>query len=251
MIDGFRLSGATTRFVQHNSVDDFRLQLTTHRHPGQTVWIATESVFSMDGDLAPLAPLADLCDENECRLIVDEAHATGVYGSRGNGLVDELGLAERVPVRIGTLSKAIGSHGGFAVGSQPLIDWLVNSARSYMYSTALPPLVHIASRHRITQIETMDVERTRLRRTAAHFRQQLVKHGFTTMPGDSPIIPVIIGSDEAVVRISTQLRGAGFYVPAIRPPTVPKDAAMLRISLNLAHTDDQRNALLTALTLTA
>jgi 7-keto-8-aminopelargonate synthetase-like enzyme len=190
--------------------------------------------------------LLELCEQFELTAIVDEAHATGVYGKKGGGLVQHFGLSSDRIVKIGTLSKAVGSVGGFVAGPQVLIRWLVNFARSYVYSTSLPiPVVRFASRS-IALIQEMESERVRLRQSAVHLRQWLREIGHRVGEGDSPIVSIYAPSVEAVSDWSVRLRRSGFFVPAIRPPTVPRDGSLLRVSLNLSHTEADLRSLVEA-----
>ena len=208
----------------------------------------------MDGDVACLEPVAELSEQYDCGLVVDEAHATGVYGEQGGGLVAQLELRDRVLVKLGTLSKAIGSIGGFACGSNDVVDYLVNHGRSYIFSTAPPTAVMSATATAIELAVAMDAERRSLRDHARQLRVALREQGWDVPLGthasdqdDSPIIPVIVGSDQRALDASAVLFERGIYVPAIRPPTVPKEKARLRISLTAAHTDEQLEALLQAM----
>jgi 8-amino-7-oxononanoate synthase len=180
----------------------------------------------------------ELCEQFDLTAIVDEAHATGIYGPQGGGLVLHLGIKSERLVKIGTLSKSIGAIGGFVAGPKVLIRWLVNFARSYIYSTSLPiPVVRFASRS-ILLMRQMELERVRLRQTAVHLRTKLRELGHRVGSGDSPIVSIYAPAVETVVGWSARLRERGFYVPAIRPPTVPIDSCLLRVSLNLSHTDE-------------
>jgi 7-keto-8-aminopelargonate synthetase-like enzyme len=183
-----------------------------------------------------LNSIVELADEFDLVTIVDEAHATGVYGRFGRGLCEASGVMERVPVRIGTLSKAIGSLGGFVAGSQVLIDYLRNFARTYIYSTSMPEAMARAASVGLRLAHQMHEQREALRTTSLQLRQSIIDQGFTTTSSDSPIIPIYLGDPEATVHRSSQLRQHGFYVPAIRPPTVPRDQSRLRISLSVKHT---------------
>lgn len=269
LIDGCRLSKACKYIFRHNDLEDVRGFLRSQRHKYRRVLLVTESVFSMDGDRASLRRLADLADEYECGLVVDEAHAFGVYGRKGSGLLEELGLGDRVLVKLGTLSKSAGSMGGYVCGERTLVNFLVNHCRSYIFSTAPPPGLMTATRCTIEHLEQMEGQRVTLRDTARRVRKDLTELGWYTSvhafrnssspdggsqadmreedPADSPIIPIIVGSEERALRISDYLLKQSLYVPAIRPPTVPPGTARLRVSLSTNHTDQQVSKLIQAL----
>jgi 8-amino-7-oxononanoate synthase len=209
--------------------------------------IVTDSLFSMDGDLAPLAELADLAAAYDAMLLVDEAHATGVFGPRGRGVAEHLGVEHRVPVRIGTLSKALGSVGGFVAGSRSLIEWLVNRARPYVFSTASPAAVAAAAVAALDIIRDEPQRREGLLARAERLRAELARQGWNTGASASQIIPVIVGDPERAVGLSSKLRDRGLFVPAIRPPTVPEGETCLRISLTAGHTEEMIARLLAAL----
>jgi 7-keto-8-aminopelargonate synthetase-like enzyme len=200
--------------------------------------IVTDSLFSMDGDLAPLVELVELAERHSAMLLVDEAHATGVFGPNGRGVCEHLGLSEAVPIRVGTLSKALGSAGGFVVGSRPLIDWLANRARPYVFSTASPAPLAAAALEAIACIREEPERRATLLRRANIFRSQLAADGWHTGDCRSQIIPLYVGSPHRALMLAASLRDQGFWVPGIRPPTVPDGESLLRISLTSGHTDD-------------
>jgi 8-amino-7-oxononanoate synthase len=209
--------------------------------------IATDGVFSMDGDLAPLADLADLAERFGAMLLVDDAHGTGVFGPDGRGAASEHGVAERVHVRVGTLSKALGSVGGFVAGSRRLIDWLVNHARTLVYSTATPPAAAAAAREALAIAQAEPWRRGRARALGGTVRRELTAAGFEVGTSSGPIVPVLLGEPGRAVAIADRLRARGLIVPAIRPPTVPAGTSRLRISLTAAHPDDEVAALVAAL----
>jgi 7-keto-8-aminopelargonate synthetase-like enzyme len=201
----------------------------------------------MNGDLANLTEIANIAQDFEMTVIVDEAHATGIYGSHGRGWVEECGLEDSIAVRIGTLSKAIGCVGGFVHGSQVLVDYLRNFARTYVYSTSMPESVAWNATKNIQKLSEMNDDRKRIRETSKSFRNRLRDHGLRVPAGDSPIIPILLESSAKTISTSHRIRESGFYVPAIRPPTVPDDQCMLRVSLSIHHTEDQLNRLLSGL----
>ncbi len=246
LIDGCRLSRAEVFVYPHGDVDALARQLQS---TGQTRrrLIVTDSLFSMGGDRAPLSDLADLAERHGAMLLVDEAHATGVFGPRGTGLVEELGLADRVHVRMGTLSKVLGSAGGFVAGQRLLIDWLVNRARSYVFSTAHPPAVCAAAGAALEIVREEPWRRTELLERAAGLRERLQAAGWNVGASSSQIIPLIVGDAGRTMHLAAQLREAGFWIPGIRPPSVPEGESLLRLSLTWGHTKAQLDELVQTL----
>jgi len=247
LIDGARLSGARLRVYPHNDADRLGAILRRDRGRFRRSLIATEGVFSMDGDLAPMADLANLAERFGAMLLVDEAHGTGVFGPDGRGAAAEAGVADRVPIKVGTLSKALGSVGGFVAGSHRLINWLVNHARTLIYSTALPPAAVAAARAALAIAQAEPWRRTRVRALGARLRADLRAGGFDIGPTAGPIVPVVLGEAGRAVNVADRLRVRGFLVPAIRPPTVPAGTARLRVSLTAAQADDDIAALAQAI----
>ena len=228
LVDAARLSGATLRIFPHNDLRKLeRLLISTRaKAPAARILVATESVFSMDGDLCPLREILNLTEAHDALLLLDEAHGFGVLGEHGMGLAEQENLQQRITFQMGTLSKAAGLSGGYLAASRDWIDLLTNRARSFIYSTAPPPaLAHAA----IASLELIrSAEGTRLR---AKLQKNIAR--LSTKP--TPIIPQILGSNEATLAASLALEQAGFLVPAIRYPTVPRGTARLRISLSAAH----------------
>ncbi len=242
LIDGCRLSKATRMVYRHLDLDHVEQLLKAHRTHSARCWIITESVFGMDGDVAPLDKLCDLAERYDAQLIVDEAHGTGILGPDRSGGCAHFSVKSRVAIRIGTLSKAIGSHGGFVVGPRVVIDYLINRCRSLIFSTAGSPLTIAAAIQSVRTIRQSDSLTRLLHANSLSLRQQLQANFAarlrpTAVP-EVPIIPLVIGSNEAAMQLSRQLEQAGFFVPAIRPPTVPEGTARLRISLTAAHDAD-------------
>ena len=192
----------------------------------------------MDGDLAPLADLVELARHHQAMLMIDEAHAIGVFGACGRGVAEHVGVEAEVPIRVGTLSKALGSAGGFVAGSRNLIDWLVNRARSYVFSTAHPPAVAAAALAALDIVRDEPHRRTMLLDRAAELRNALRKQGWNIGDAAGQIIPVIIGDARATMQIAGRLRERGLFVPGIRPPSVPEGESLLRISLSYGHTPE-------------
>lgn len=242
LIDGCRLSKAKCFIYPHRNITQLRDLLSEHRKDYDNAWIVTDSVFSMDGHLAPLEELCSLRDEFDTALIIDEAHATGVLGEKGAGLAEWLNVKERVDVVIGTLSKAVGSHGGFVASNETVVNYLINRCRPLIYSTALPQSSVVAATESVRIIQENSTERKHVTTLAQMFREEL---GIQLSSKEMmvPIIPVIIGEDEDAVSLASHLLELGFYVPAIRPPTVPKGLARLRISLSALHTREMVTSL--------
>lgn len=239
LIDAAILSRATIRRFRHNDTAHLAHLLRNDRSSGGKKLIATESVFSMDGDLAFLPDLARVAREHQAMLLVDEAHATGVFGPGGRGLVNAHGLETDVNLAMGTLSKAFGGYGGFVACSERMRDFLINRARSFIYTTALPPAVVGAALGALEWVEDHpDAGRILLER-AATLRRRLRAAGLDTGASASQIIPIIIGDNRRIQAIAARLRAAGIIVAAIRPPTVPEGTARLRFSVSLAHTDGE------------
>lgn len=246
MIDGARLSYATRHRFRHNDLTDLEAKLKVGQ--GQ-VFVAVESVYSMDGDLAPLRDMADLCDRYGAALIVDEAHATGVFGPTGNGLVCELGLQHRVFARLHTFGKALGVHGAAVVGSATLRDYLINFARSFVYTTALPPAgllaIDCAHTHLLSQLPLL----TAIYERVAYFRQRAAQQlpDVDWLASHSPIQGVLIPGNANACQVADAVQRAGFEVRAILSPTVPTGRERLRICLHTVNTESEIDGLLAAL----
>ncbi len=248
LIDGARLSGARLRVFPHNDAPRLAALLARDRGRFRRSLIATEGIFSMDGDMAPLADLVTLAEEFGAMLLVDEAHATGLFGPDGRGAAAACGVADRIPVRVGTLSKALGSMGGFVAGSKRLIDHLVNQARPLIFSTALPAVAVVAAQMALEISQLEPWRRERVFALADRLRAALGDAGIDVIPSVGPIVPVLLGEAERAVQVSERLRDRGLYVPAIRPPTVPEGTARLRISLTASHSEADVDALIATLT---
>ncbi|MBV6465796.1 MAG: 8-amino-7-oxononanoate synthase [Candidatus Brocadia sp.] len=236
IIDGCRLSGATFRIYPHKDVN--QLASLLQRSSGyRRKLVVTDSVFSMDGDTAPLPEIADIARRYDAMLMVDDAHATGVFGKQGKGFIEHCGLEGKIDVVMGSLSKAIGSIGGFIAGSKPLIAFLKNKARPFIYTTALPPAVCAASLAGLTLIRDDASLIDGLWKNIHEVKSRLSK--FANTPAvESPIIPLIVGSAEDAAKLSAKLYENGILIPAIRPPTVPPNTSRLRISLMATHSED-------------
>jgi 8-amino-7-oxononanoate synthase len=246
LIDGARLSGARMKRYRHNDVDSARRQLLSD--PDAAVLLASDGVFSMDGDIAPLAELAALCREQQATLMIDDAHGLGVLGTDGAGSVVEAGLsAQDVPVLMATLGKALGVAGAFVAGSAALIDGLQQFARTQIYTTAMPPALAAATLVSVRIARNESWRREKLQRLIAQFRGGAAERAIPLAPSDTPIQPVLIGDSEASMRISARLEAAGLFVPAIRPPSVPDNGARLRVTLSAAHEESEVEHLLDSL----
>ncbi len=245
LLDGCRLSRADVRVYPHGDWQELDRLLARTRARRRLV--VTDSLFSMGGDLAPLGEFVAVCEQHGAMLLIDEAHATGVFGPRGRGVAEALGVEHRVPVRVGTLSKALGSAGGFVVGRRSLIEWLINAARPYIFSTASPAATVAAAGAALQMVRREPQRRETLLARAATLRQRLRDQGWNVGNSASQIVPLIVGDVGRAVRWSQALRGRGVFVPAIRPPTVPEGEACLRISLTWAHTEEMIAQLVEAL----
>ena len=247
LIDGAKLSGAYLRVFPHNNVTKLRhhLEWAQRAYPQGRILIATESVFSMDGDLGDLAAIVELKNQFRALLIVDEAHATGVIGPQGSGLVNALGLKQQVEIQMGTLSKAFGASGGFICGSQTLTQLLVNRARSFIYSTALPSACAAAGSAALQILRSTEGDglRSRLWNNVFLLAKSLATMTRQNPPPTSAIFPVVIGDEVKTLRLAERLLADGFLVPAIRYPTVARGAARIRIAMSSSHTLEQIDAL--------
>ena len=233
IIDGCRQARAETVVYEHADLN--ALERGLRSAGGRPALIVTDAVFSMDGDLAPLREIVALASQYGARVLVDEAHATGVVGPGGRGLVTELGLEEHVDVVIGTLSKALGSYGGFACCSPDLAELLINRARPLIYSTGLPPPVVAAGLAGLAVLRDDPDIVGRLWANARLLRAELASAGFDIEPGEMPIVPVIVGDPELTVGMSERVLAAGAFAQAIRPPTVPPGTSRLRLVATAAH----------------
>jgi len=246
LIDAARLSGARLSRYSHLDMAALQRRLSIP-HDGNTL-VVSDGIFSMDGDTAPLKKMSSLCREHQAWLAVDDAHGIGVCGPGGRGSVAAAGLsALDVPILTGTLGKAFGCFGAFIAGSEKLINHLVNEARSYIYTTAMPPALAASARAALRRVIEDEWRREQLRVLIRHFRQGAASRGLDLMDSDSPIQPMIIGESEAAINLAAHLQQKGFLVVAMRPPTVRKGTARLRITLTAAHQATQLDALLDAI----
>ena len=243
LIDGARMSGAALRIFPHNHLGrlESHLQWAREHHPDGRIVVATESVFSMDGDWALLPEIVEMKNRYGALLLLDEAHAVGVIGDHGRGLADQLGLTGQIDIHMGTLSKALGTSGGYIAGSRRLIELLVNRARSFVYTTAPPAALAAAA---IAAVEFMmsprgESRRQLLRKNLALFADEMPQHFRDGKKVQSAIVPIILGPPEAALAASQMLAEKGYFVPAIRYPTVPPGASRLRITISAKHTPRQ------------
>ena len=257
VVDAARLCHAELRVFPHNDLESLakilrwgdrrNASLSAKRRP--RTLIVTESVFSMDGDFAPLRELVELKDRHGAWLMVDEAHATGLYGEKRRGLAEEFGLADRIEIQMGTLGKALGAAGGFVCGSRALIDYLVNRARSFIFSTAPVPAAAAAASAAIHLIQSEEgqLRRNQLWARVDQLKNGLITAGFVLAPVRSAIIPLVMGDEARALAAATALSEQGVFIPAIRYPTVARGKARLRLTVSAAHAAADVNQLVTAL----
>jgi 8-amino-7-oxononanoate synthase len=246
LIDAARLSTATVKRYAH--VDTARLEALLAAARGEQL-IATDGVFSMDGDIAPLPALLAAAERHGAWLLVDEAHALGVLGEHGRGSLEHFGVqASPTTIIMGTLGKALGTFGAFVTGESALIETLIQEARTYIYTTALPPAVAEATRASLALVRTEPWRRARLRESIGRFREAAGGLGFTLLPSTTPIQGIVLHEPERALAASQFLREQGILIPAIRPPTVAAHTARLRITFSAVHEPDHLDRLIDALT---
>ena len=236
--DGCMLSGALTIRFRHNDLEHLEQILHEKRSQFNSCLVVVESLYSMDGDLCPLVELVGLKKRYDFILMVDEAHATGLYGENGSGLIEEYKVSDGVDIAMGTYGKALGSYGAYAAASGEIIDFLVNKARTFIYSTALPPAVLGANLAALYLVKTEPFLRQDLQNRVAYFKKQLRKSGLRDDTGPSQIIPVMIGDSDRTLMVAENLQKNHFYVKAVRPPTVPEGTARLRFSITRYHGEE-------------
>lgn len=234
MMDGILLSRARFFRFRHNDAAHLESLLESRRKSFRNALIVTESVFSMDGDIAPLRKLTVLKEKYDALLYVDEAHATGVFGENSAGMVEECGLTSKVDILMGTFGKALGSFGAYAASEKVFIDYFINKARSFIFSTALPPSVIGANLAALEVVRKESFRRKNLLERVLYFRNRLRKLNIP-VSSFTPIMPIILGKEEKALDISLRLREEGYFLPAIRFPTVPRGQARLRLSLTYLH----------------
>ncbi|MDE2680966.1 MAG: 8-amino-7-oxononanoate synthase [Verrucomicrobiota bacterium] len=249
LVDAAKLSGAKLRVCKHNDLADLARLLEWAAGQGARTLVVAESVYSMDGDLAPLLNLVELKEQHGAWLMLDEAHATGLYGEGRRGVAEEFGVADRVEVQMGTLGKALGAAGGYICGSNELVDFLRHRARSFVFSTAPMPAQAAAARAGIEVVQSAEGEerRTRLWSLVDELKNGLIARGWKLPVVQSAILPLIIGGETEAVALSEQLLERGVFVPAIRYPTVAHGEARLRITVSAAHSPGDIEKLLEVL----
>jgi len=246
LIDAARLSDAKLVRYTHLNIESLTEQLT--HHGGEKKLIVTDGVFSMDGDIAPVDKIAEVAQQHSATVMIDDAHGLGVLGLHGAGTLEFLHLqTDDVPILMGTLGKAFGTFGAFVAGSEELIEYLINKARTYIYTTALPPAVAEATRTSLKIVKNEIWLREQLQKLISYFRDGAAQRGLLLAESFTPIQLLMVGDTTAAVNISNKLRQQGILVPAIRPPTVPEGSARLRITLSAIHTEAQIDRLLDTL----
>lgn len=250
LIDGAKLSGARSQRYLHNSPESLEnyLQKFVARDDYDQILVSTDGVFSMDGDVAKVFELADVCDRYKALLVVDDAHGLGVLGQSGKGTLEAQSVDQyRCPLLIGTFGKAFGGFGAFVAGPNDLMNYLEQVARPHIYTTAIPASVAAAARAGLQEIKSADVQRAHLGDLIGTFRNELNGKGFELLDSSTPIQGVVVGGNQQVLELSEFLKRNGILVGAIRPPTVPKGSARLRITLSASHTYDHLETLIDAL----
>jgi len=233
--DGCLLSGARTIRFRHNDMAHLEQILREKRSQFNNCLVVVESIYSMDGDRCPLIELVDLKKNHDFMLMIDEAHATGLYGENGAGIIEEDNVSHGVDIAMGTFGKALGSYGAYAAASRELIDFLVNKARTFIYATALPPAVVGATLAALYLVKSEPQLRMDLHAKVAFFKKQLRKNRLKDDPGPSQIIPVMVGESSKALAVAAELQENQIYVKAVRPPTVPEGSARLRFSITRYH----------------
>ena len=244
LIDAARLARITVRVYPHKNLD--YLEKILKGAKGKRAWIVTDSIFSMDGDLAPLCELVEIKNRYGAHLVIDEAHGTGVFGAHGRGVGEELGVSQEIDVHSGTLSKAIGAFGGFVVGRGKLVEYLINHARTFIFETALPPAICAAAIEGFDLIEEDPGLRKRLWENVRRLRAGLKEVGAPILESESPIIPIVFGDEKRTLNSAEFLLREGFLIPAVRYPTVSKGKARLRVTVSAIHSNDEIDRLIAA-----
>jgi 8-amino-7-oxononanoate synthase len=245
LIDGCRLSRATVRVYRHGDLDSLEDALRATGDARRRL-VVTDSVFSMDGDRAPLERICDLAERHGAAVMVDEAHGAGVLGASGAGLVEELGLRSRVLVQMGTLGKALGSFGAYVAGTAALVELLVNRARTFIFTTGLPPAAVGAAIAAIGIVRRDPARRARLSANARRLHDGLGELGVAMPPLESPILPVVLGEERRTMTVCERLLERGVFAQGIRPPTVPAGTCRLRVTLMATHRDEHLDRSLAA-----
>lgn len=248
IIDGARLSAAELLVYRRDRLESLEQSLHRRRGSYRHVFLVTDGVFSMDGTVAPLADLCGIAERFDASVIVDEAHATGVLGRHGRGACEHCGVEDHVLARVGTMSKAMGGLGGFVVSSEPIVELLRNTARTQFFSTALPPIVCQAMLQSLQIIRTQPERRLQLVNLHQRIQTRICDSALNTIAnGAAPIVPVIIPGEKEAIRVSTELLKRGFFVPAVRSPTVRQGTERLRLSFGVGHSADSLDAAVRAI----
>jgi len=246
LLDGALLSGARLQRYGHLDIDDLNSKLAASKK--QEKLVMTDAVFSMDGDIAPVGELAETCHQHQAWLMIDDAHGFGTLGKQGRGTLEQLNVSPaEVPIYMATLGKAAGTAGAFVAGSEDLIEYLIQHARSYVYTTAMPPALAEASRASLKIIQHESWRREQLQSLIKRFRSGAQQLGLQLMHSATAIQPIVTGDSQQAIRVSEQLLDKNILISAIRPPTVPNGSARLRITLSAAHTEQQIDQLLNEL----
>ena len=246
LLDAGLITGARFQRFHHLDSTDLEQKLGK-RNEGEKL-VLTDGVFSMDGDIAPLPELARICQQQDAWLMVDDAHGFGVLGEQGRGCMEHFNMStEQVPILMGTLGKAFGTAGAFVAGSEDLIEYLIQKARTYIYTTATPPAIAEATRASLKLVQTEDERREHLKQLITQFKTGAAQLGLNLHPSDTPIQPLMVGDTAKALDMSQRLLDMGMVVTAIRPPTVPQNTARLRITLTAAHQPQNVDQLLEAL----
>ncbi len=237
IIDGCRLSRAKVKVYRHGDLNHLESLIAEELSGGRKL-IVTDGVFSMDGDLAPLPGIVELARKYGAMVMVDDAHGTGVLGANGRGTAEYFGLKEQIDIQLGTLSKALGSEGGFAAGKEELIQYLRNRARTFIFSTGLAPGVIAAALAALKVVDLEPWRRERLKENANRLREGLTAMGYRVIPTETPIISLLVGEAETTVALARALDEGGVFAPAIRPPTVPPETCRIRVTVMASHTPE-------------
>ena len=241
IIDGCRLSQATKQIYRHCDIEHLESLLAQSTKFRRRL-IVTDGVFSMDGDIAPLPEICTLAEQYDATVMVDDAHSFGILGKTGGGTIEHFGLENRGVIQMGTLSKAIGGLGGYVAGSAVLIDFLINRARSFIFTTGLPPATLAGASAAIDVIRSTPELRQRLLSNALVLKNALLERGFQLIPSQTQILPLMLGAVDVASEFAEALLSHGVYAPAIRPPTVPEGTSRLRLSVIASHTTDDLEA---------
>jgi 8-amino-7-oxononanoate synthase len=246
IVDACRMSRADTKVFPHKDMEALEVVLRKSDHYQQKLMV-TDGVFSMDGDIAPLPDLVDLAGRYGCMLMVDDAHATGVLGANGGGTGEHFGLEDKIDISMGTFGKALGGFGAFAAGADTLRLFLINRARSLMFTTGLPPAVIASALAALEVLEDEPALREKLWENTRFFREGIEEIGFTTIESETPVIPLLVGDAALTMRMGEMLFEKGFFMHGIRPPAVPQGSSRLRITIMATHTEEQLEQALKAL----